>query len=151
MDDLWHAAILDTQFYAELQAALGVTLHHRPFGAHSAEAYEQREARFTTMEVLYRTFFSTDPVVYTYPDRSQPRYACNVNVKTLTGYSIAMKCQSTDTIHVVKSKVQDKKGIPPDQQRFIWGGLELLDKYQLGDYSIRDEATIHLTLRLRGC
>lgn len=61
VDELWHAAILDTQFYAGLQDALGLVLHHRPSGAREQEA-EQREQRLAAMKALYHAFFSIKPL-----------------------------------------------------------------------------------------
>jgi hypothetical protein len=61
MDAIWHAAILDTRFYAELQEELGCVLHHRPAGGSDEEA-EARRMRLTSMEALYGVYFSAKPL-----------------------------------------------------------------------------------------
>ncbi|KAG5189362.1 ubiquitin-related domain-containing protein [Tribonema minus] len=72
-------------------------------------------------------------------------------VKTLTGKTVSVDVDPGDSIETLKHKIQEKEGIPPDQQRIIFGGKQLQGgEKTLGDFDLEDGSTLHLVLRLRG-
>src|SRR5438034_7407786 len=73
----------------------------------------------------------------------------NIEIRTLTGKRIGLEVESSNTVGDIKRQIQDRKGIPTDQQRMLYAGKQLEDERQLSDYNILRDSTLDL-VRLRG-
>ena len=156
MDELWHATILDTKLYADLQETLGLVLHHRPSGASDQES-EHREKRLTVMKAIYRANFSTDPLGLAPPQTSRPQPGprilnpISIFVRTLTGNIHTLTIDMLATIDDVKSAIQSIGGPPVRDQRLFYAGRVLEYGRTVESYGIGNESTVVLTTRLVGC
>jgi len=98
----------------------------------------------STLHLVLRLHFGV------FKKNSGERFSGVIFVKTLTEKTITIKVSEGDTVNVIKEKIQDKEGIPLDQQRLVFAGIQLEDENAIADYGIKNESTLHPVLRLRG-
>jgi len=169
MDHMWHAAILDTKFYAELQRQLCMAIHHNPQGGKDAK---KREERLQNMRVVYRMQYGEDP----FEAKPAPAAAAassglaypasgpfTIFVKTMVGKTLTFSITNDTTVEDLQTMIRKKDFIPEDQQLIVYAGKQLqsghkphsefkpLNRKLVGDYNIHPESILHLVLRLGGC
>lgn len=175
MDTLWHAAILNTKLYDQLQQEYGIKIHHNPEGAsQTASETNKRQKRLVEMKKWYKLLWNEDPLEeksdaleennHVVEERSfKPENTNSVSpgvilaepvvifVKSTTGKMHNINVSLDSTVLKLKQLIQEVDGIPVDQQILVYGFRQLHNNDSLKSYNIGRETIVHAVLRLRGC
>jgi len=139
---------------AAMSAVIGIHLESSAKCSESPNKislFDHHDKTYSYGQVGDITSVPIDPITWTTKDiKKSTGNEFEIYVKTLTGKTITCYIDPNATIANFKSVIQDKEGIPSDQQRMIHAGKQLEDDRRLSDYRIHDNSTVHLVLRLRG-
>jgi len=153
VDQVWHAHMMHPRLYRAACSALlgpkgGDLIDHDPAAAEDepSEKYE----RLRRTKVVYKILFGHEAPLKIWAWNCEPGEVL-VFLKKMTGWTTHLHVDLTKSVAHLKCRVQDKEGIPPDQQRIIFAGRQLEDHRALVEYNIKRGSNLHLIQRLRGC
>jgi len=153
VDQVWHAHMMHPRLYRAACSALfgpkgGDLIDHDPAAAEDepSEKYE----RLRRTKVVYKILFGHEAPPEIWAWSSEPGEVL-VFLKQMTGKTSRVHVDLIESVAHLKCRVQDKEGIPPDQQRIIFAGRQLEDHRALVEYNIKEGSNLHLVIRLRGC
>lgn len=152
VDRIWHKHILHTKKYQEMCYSLGHFFHHTP-----KSMEDKKKERYEKTIKLYKETFGVTPSAKYWSDdktlvAKKPTDKVNITVKTLTGKNVLISnVPLNQSVAYVKRRYMELEGVPEDQQRHIFAGMQLEDGRPLFEYNIRHDVTFHLVTRLSGC
>jgi hypothetical protein len=164
VDLAWHQAILNTRLYREMcQSVFGYFLEHTT--TTSSDPLHLKNGRIDITEAIYGHIFGEGPPgeLWKREERLEERRlqdrkeeqirseSCTILVRTLNGKTLSVPTDLNFTVHQLKKQIHEVEGVPPDQQRTIFAGIQLEDEQTLKEYRIKDKSLVHLIVRLKGC
>ena len=161
MDDMWHAAILDTSFYASLQTKLGLTIHHRPSGAMEADAGARAE-RLVNLTNVYRLRYDEVPIgLNVEPSKEAATIEMGSVPVNDDPISIVASYHGRETRFIVRPRttveelvelINNAEGISPRRMRLSFNGTQMESAYDpLWSYGIVCDSVVDIVERLTGC
>ncbi len=151
IDEAWHSFILMTEQYREFQKALGIDIDHDLLATADPEVL--KDSRRAVARALYVVVFGAEPPADIWMTKKRWRSTETlIFVETLTLKKFELHVDlHDDTVKELKELIQEKEGIPPDQQLLVFAGKELKDDRTLESYQILPKSTLVVILKLRGC
>lgn len=149
IDQLWHTHLLDNENYNTVcQSICGYILFHYPENSFKNQS-DDHNNRYKNTLIAYKTHFGSDIATWIW-DNPGSGDIIQLFIKT-TASTLTISVPDNSEILTVKKAVEEKSGVPSDQQKLIFAGKQLSNDHDLIYYRIGSCSTIHLVLQMRGC